>query len=194
MKESNKKVKGVSAEVQEVVDIILAGTAEQAEEVLKGFRGYKPIPGVNMMTIPMIRRLARGGQAGAIRHTSHHCHIPHIKGKWESDIDGIVSISDYLKAADIDCEPSAGMKMVGCGPRNSRVNLYDPKGVLAILYASIHSRPRVEGKVRQVYGLETVEEVHAEVIPAPSVETVTISPEFAKFLRALADAIEGGVK
>jgi hypothetical protein len=194
MAQNMNERKWFSEETYDIVGRILAGTTEQAEEVLKSVKGYKPIPGLNMMTTPMVRRLIRNVKTRAVSMYGARCGVPRVKGKWETDDDSLVSISKYLREAGIDCDPSKGMKMVGCGPRNSRVNLYEPKGILAILYACATSRPRVDGKIRQVYGLETVEETPTEVIPAPSVETVTISPEFVKFLRALADAIEGGVK
>ena len=179
MKESNEKVKWVPDEVQEIVDTILAGTAEQAEEVLKGFRGYRPIPGINMMTGYQVAKLSRSGMKKyTVAAYASRVGVPHCKGKWETDIDGIYSISDYLKGAGIDCEPSEGMKMVGFGPRNSRVNLYDPRGVLAILCACAKSRHRVEGKVRRVYGLETVVETPTEIIPAPQTAAVEFTPEF----------------
>lgn len=181
MAQNAKERKWFSEEVYDVVGHILAGTTEQAEEVLKGFRGYKPIPGINMMTGHMVAKLSRGGMRKyTVSEYAGRCGVPHVKGRWETDDGNLVSISDYLKAAGIDCEPSEGMKMVGCGPRNCRVNLYDPKGILALLYACARSRSRVEGKIRRVYGLESVEPVSTEIVPAPAgVEySATFNPEF----------------
>lgn len=192
MAQNKKERKYFSEEIYEIVGHIFDGTDEQALEVLSKVRGFKPIPGLNMMTSHMVRRLIRGVQTGSVLNYANKCGAPFVKGKWETDDENLVSISDHLKAAGIDCDPSDGMKFVGCGARNSRVNLYEPKGILAILYACAKSRPRVEGKIRQVYGLETVAETPTEVIPAPkpSIEAVTLTPELAKFLKALAFALE----
>lgn len=192
MTQNKKERKWFSEETYEIIGCILGGTNEQALDVLTKIKGFKPIPGLNMMTAPMVRRLIRGVKTGSVLSYGNQCGVPRIKGKWETDDESLVSISDYLKTAGIDCDPSEGMKFVGCGPRNSQVNLYEPKSILAILYACAKSRPCVDGRVRQVYGLETVEETPTEVIPAPqpSIEAVTLTPELAKFLKALAFALE----
>lgn len=170
MAQNNVHVKGngkwVSDDVINVVDHILSGTTEQAEEILRGFKGYRPIPGNNMMTKRMISKFIRGIRANSALAYANKYHVPHIKGKWETDDEKFISISGALKEAGINCEPSEGMKMVGCKTNNCRVNLYDPKGVLAIMYACATSRPRIDRKVRDVYGLPMSEPMPTEVIPA----------------------------
>ena len=177
MAQNDRKIKHVSREAEEVVSRIMSGTTEQAEGILRRVKGYKPIPGIDMMTTPMIRKLIRNINTQSINNYAAHNGIPRIKGKWESNTAGIVSISEYLREAGIACDPSEGMKMVGCGPRNSRVNLFDPKGVLAILYMFKSSRERIESKVKEVYFPELAV---TEVLPAeaPTTEVTGFAPEF----------------
>lgn len=193
MAQKTEERKHFSDETMDVINIILGGNQELAERVLRSIRGYKPIPGINMSTAYMVSKISRGIKKKYVSMYAALVGIPHSVGKWESDTDGIISISKHLREAGIDCEPSAGMKLVGCNARNSRVYLYDPRSVLAIMYSSKTTRPRIEGKIRQVYGLDTVTtEPAPDPVTTDTIDYVSIfTPEFMNaFLKAFNAAMK----
>ena len=179
MAQNKGKINTYSPEVKAIVDRILSGTDEEAELVLGRLKNYKPIPGLNMMTAYMIRRVIRNVATGSVVTCGNKFGISPIKGKWKTDDKDIPSISDYLEAAGINCDSSEGMKLVGCKPSGVRVNLYSQKEVLAILYAFKRSRERIDTKVREVYGLLPAEPEVAEPAPESAVDAVAFfTPEF----------------
>jgi len=187
---ANKKVKGtrksgIRPQHAPLIDRVIAGTDEKADEFLRTLDGYDTIPGVNAMTFSMIANFAKklSGRADiqekVIRQSAHYCGVRHngLYGQWEPRHRNTVNIRKAMEKAGLDVTLPQGMALCGVSPQNSRLNLYSPKYILAILMSNPYVRRVIGERVSGLYPFVP------EPAPEPEV-TATLAPGFMQLIQA----------